>query len=737
MNSTDTKPRSKAEREAEEKAKRRAEAATIVAGLKQAIDADEQLLGFARGRLAGGIRGKLSLGPEAFFAPFVNIGLTERRLVIQHINAETGRPGEILPHFYALGDIAALTFSDIETFGGESAARLTVRLRNDQHTRLRLRGQSNFESAQAIVEVFRSLTSAQRPNMTPTQRICATCQHILDQPFKFCPYCGQQQDLTAAAPVTTPAPAAEPERSYPPTPPGPTEPDFLDAVPYQDAETFRGPTVEDGLEFMTSEPAPQPTVSLPEPQPAAVPEPEPSALSEAEPSALAEPEAVAHPEPEAVAAPEPEADMTVPSAEDSAFETPSAFEGWSVDPGATATVVTPSEARESTPPIYSDTVETPVAAQSVETEASVVEPTPEAALSPEETAEAAKKQTGVHSTVGATLPAVHPEAEFAPIPEPVVFMPAEPHSSQAFETPTAESAPVSQSEPMPHAQPEPALHPKPIAAPAPNVAWSAPAVAESYAAEAAPADEASPATPAEFDAPSTFESFAPTVPSADEPQEFAALESVAAAPTHGSAGFVTEPVAAEAPTPVSQDFESFAPVAETAAVPDRVEAASAPASPADVTPVMTPEPVIPPMPEAPPAPPAASSSEDRFAALLREIRGSDTPEQPAAQPSPAAERQDGPMSVNVHINRPPIVVNEKFDGRNAEEVVGKLKGRVASELNFAQRLMINSFSNVRFAQEVVRRYNEREKTTYPLPNSCWEFLLSAEEIHCVTIHLNS
>ncbi len=652
MNSTDTKPKSKAEREAEEKAKRRAEAATIVAGLKQALDGDEQLLGFTRGRLAGGIRGKLSLGPEAFFAPYVNVGLTERRLVIQHINAETGRPGEILPHYYALGDIAAMNCSDIETFGGEAAARLTVRLRNEQHTRLRLRGQSNFENAQAIVEVFRSLTLAQRPGTTPTQRVCATCQHILDQPFKFCPYCGQQQELTATVPTPPPTAAtAEPERSYPPTPPGPTEPDFLDTVPYQDASVFRGPTVEDGLEFLT--PAPHPTVAT-EPEPTPAPETSPVAETSAE------------------------------TAQDSAFETPSTFEGWSVDPETASATAEPSvvaEAVVETPAVSAKAVETPASAAEpafpggfdIETEASVAETNPEAPVVPEEQVENAVSPTELSPVPETVFPTVPPEAEFAAVPESVLaaVTPVEERETAAVEAPPMES------EPAPH--PAPVLHLEPVVA-----------------------------------------------RQASEHENSSTPEPAAVAPVHDSAGFVTAP---EAPTPLSQDFEAFAPVTPTPSVPAFT------ASPEGAEPRVAAE--IPLQTQSiQDTPVSPSTSEDRFAALLKEIRGSDASAQPA-NPSAVPERKDGPMSVQVHIDRPPIKVNEKLEGRNAEEVVGKLKGRVLPELNFALRLMVNSFSNLRFAQEIVRRYNDREKTNYPIPNSCWEFLQSAETMGYATIHINS
>src|SRR5262249_20586215 len=157
INSTERRAEEKAEREAEEKAQRRAEQAQVVEGLRSVLEGDEQLLAFARGRIAGGWRGKLSVGPEAFFAPFVNIGLTERRLVLQHIHPENGRPSEILPHFFPLADIESLAFTDIETFGAEQACRLTLRLRDDHQFRLRLKGATNFESAKAMQEVFQSL----------------------------------------------------------------------------------------------------------------------------------------------------------------------------------------------------------------------------------------------------------------------------------------------------------------------------------------------------------------------------------------------------------------------------------------------------------------------------------------------------------------------------------------------------------------------------------------------------
>ena len=170
----------------------RARQAAIVAGLQATLEPDEQLLAFARGKISGGWRGKFAIGLEAFFAPDVNIGLTERRFLLQHIHATTGTPSDILPHKFPLAEIASITFGDIETFGGEPAGRLVLRLQDEQHFRIKLSGTGTCADAAALVEVFRSLNSSQRKSgLSPTQSLCPHCGHILDRPSKFCPYCGK------------------------------------------------------------------------------------------------------------------------------------------------------------------------------------------------------------------------------------------------------------------------------------------------------------------------------------------------------------------------------------------------------------------------------------------------------------------------------------------------------------------------------------------------------------------
>lgn len=91
------------------------------------------------------------------------------------------------------------------------------------------------------------------------------------------------------------------------------------------------------------------------------------------------------------------------------------------------------------------------------------------------------------------------------------------------------------------------------------------------------------------------------------------------------------------------------------------------------------------------------------------------------------------MKVHVSIQQQNINVDEDFEGANSDELVGKMKARVAKELPFAMRVMVNAMSNLMFAQEVVKRYNQNSKKDLPSPQSCDEFLTLAQEQGFATV----
>lgn len=91
------------------------------------------------------------------------------------------------------------------------------------------------------------------------------------------------------------------------------------------------------------------------------------------------------------------------------------------------------------------------------------------------------------------------------------------------------------------------------------------------------------------------------------------------------------------------------------------------------------------------------------------------------------------MRVNVNVSLEGMSVNEVFNGASADDIVGKMKSRVASELSFPMKLAVNGMGNLMFVQEVVRRYNTVKKLNLPLPTSCQEFLTLAQQQGLATV----
>ncbi len=270
----ETTTETRAEKEAQERTRYREQQASIVLGLRTILEEDEQLLGFARGRISGGWRGKLAVGPEAFFAPYVNIGLTERRLFLQHIHPEDGKLSEIPPHTFMLADVDSITFSGIETFGQNEEGRMTIRQTDDQYFRIRLAGGNNTQDANALVEVFRSLTKSRRdPKPSPTQRVCGCGKETFDREYKFCPYCGLKQLGMRIEPAPPPAYTPPPTPRSPEPPPTPTTQTFTFSPaenaaktppPPMEPQSF-GPSGAFGLAAFASPPSPPAPVDVPTP----------------------------------------------------------------------------------------------------------------------------------------------------------------------------------------------------------------------------------------------------------------------------------------------------------------------------------------------------------------------------------------------------------------------------------------------------------------------------------------
>lgn len=85
------------------------------------------------------------------------------------------------------------------------------------------------------------------------------------------------------------------------------------------------------------------------------------------------------------------------------------------------------------------------------------------------------------------------------------------------------------------------------------------------------------------------------------------------------------------------------------------------------------------------------------------------------------------MQVHVKISQDHIRVDETFSGATAEKIVEKCKARVLPDTPFFMRPIIAALSPLQFAQEVVKRFNYTRGQNLPVPQSCEEFLRTAEQ----------
>ncbi len=710
---SNTRPKSAAERKQIE----RNQMAAVVRELKKALEPGENLLAFARGRIAGGIRGKINVGLEALIAPDVNVGLTEGRLLLQHVQPVSGRASEMAPHAFTLAELQSIDFADIETFGGSPASRLLLRLPNDQQFRVRLEGSLNLMNAKALAAVFQAIAKSARPAQSPTMRECVECGGTQDQPFRFCPFCGAAQpDQPSSAAETTMTEAGAPEA--PVAEPAHVTLDAQTAEPEGLAENLADPPGEtDALAAAAHEPAGDdrevagqwtdadaPTALAPSMMPEAW-ETNGSAPSASEPSNSSPPfsEFDSDAESGELAAPEP------------AASAPADFNVITSVSGSDLSL--PGGQDESEPaPASSEIFVAPVV--DLPGDPASAEPAAEHAPAAPDPAVIAAEQQEAGPDLGFTSPDSQEEtASEAP---------------SSFEALPAAAAP-----------------------PAPS------GISESLPGHSASdiASDVPPQSPFAHDGAGFVVEETPEAPGGVPPVTPSLLGGLAdSRPSEAVASIVDPPAAPEfAPEPAASDMAPPR-AGPSQSEADRIQemlaqlrAISHPGSPALENPIESAvQPAPPPYPRAelgqpwqapPPEPsswasPGATADAPAWGAPVAPAVPMAAPPaepEPPFTPEPQPVRGPGPLRAHIHIHRPPVHIDEIIQGADAEEIVARFKARMMPELSFAMRLAVGGMANLRFAQEVVKQYNVQDQGHLPMPSSCEEFLEAAVKIGFVTI----
>ena len=170
--------------------------ASAINNLREALLPGETLLGLTRGRLGGDWRRTVPIAQRPYAAPYVNMGITEGRLMIQTIHNGTAEPLAFQGNGIPLSDIASMTISTTELEGPEHCARLSATLAVGSSFRLKAFGRL-ANGAADVVQIWRSLANTSEAE--PEIRMCPICAKPLDGEYKHCPYCGSSTTVESAS----------------------------------------------------------------------------------------------------------------------------------------------------------------------------------------------------------------------------------------------------------------------------------------------------------------------------------------------------------------------------------------------------------------------------------------------------------------------------------------------------------------------------------------------------------
>jgi hypothetical protein len=158
--------------------------------LGASLKEDETLLAVTRGRIGGTWRRKLTFNLQSVLSPFVNVGLTSDRLILQQLQQGNGRALTDTTSDVPLSDVVSIAASEPDVLAPGNPARLAVTLSTGEAFRIRTAGRL-AEAASELSEVWSTLSAAQS---SAVEIRCSHCGRAWERSHRFCPFCGKEAE---------------------------------------------------------------------------------------------------------------------------------------------------------------------------------------------------------------------------------------------------------------------------------------------------------------------------------------------------------------------------------------------------------------------------------------------------------------------------------------------------------------------------------------------------------------